>query len=187
MSTSANAPQRLFIALSPPESVRVSVAALGTSLRGVRWTPVEQLHVTLRFLGDITPEMRDSLKERLATIRVEPFILPVEGVGAFPQKGPPRVLWVGIGSGHPRLHQLRQRIDDTLLALGLEVELRAFHPHVTVGRSTETAAAAVNAWVRTHRDFAGPFFLVDAFDLYASELHPAGVEHHLVTRFPLVA
>jgi 2'-5' RNA ligase len=186
MSTDPNAAQRLFIALSPPEPVRVAVAALGTPLRGVRWTPVEQLHVTLRFLGDIAPQVRDSLKERLATIRVEPFILPVEGIGAFPQKGPPRVLWVGVGSGHPRLHQLRQRIDDTLLALGLDVELRAFHPHVTLGRSTENAAAAVNAWVRAHREFAGPVFLVDAFDLYASELYPTGVEHHRVMRFPLL-
>jgi 2'-5' RNA ligase len=175
----------LFIALSPPEPVRVAVAALSTPLRGVRWTSVEQLHVTLRFLGDVAPEMCDSLKERLAAVRVEPFVLPVEGAGAFPPKGPPRVLWVGVGSGHPLLHQLRQRIDDTLLATGLEVELRAFHPHITVGRCNENAAAAANSWVRIHCDFAGPLFLVEAFDLYASEVHSTGVEHRLVMRFPL--
>jgi 2'-5' RNA ligase len=177
--------QRLFIALSPPAPVLAAVATLRTPLRHVRWTPVEQLHVTLRFLGDITPDVKDALVDRLATVRVEPFILPLEGVGAFPQKGAPRVLWVGVGSGHPRLHQLRKLINDTLLAASIELELRTFHPHVTVGRCTEQATAAVNAWVRTHREFAGPLFLVDSFDLYASELRPGGVEHRLLMRFPL--
>jgi len=75
----------------------------------VRWTPVEQIHVTIRFLGEITLELRDRAIERLTTIHVKPFPLPVEGVGVFPTKGVPRVLWVGVGSGHPRLHQLRNR------------------------------------------------------------------------------
>jgi 2'-5' RNA ligase len=180
------ATDRLFIALSPPEPVRTFVATLQTPLRNVRWTPVEQLHITLRFLGDITPELRDSLIERLTAVHVEPCPLSVEGTGVFPQKGPPRVLWAGVGSGHPRLHQLRQRIDDTLLATDIKTELRAFHPHFTVGRCNEKAAAAVSAWARAHREFAGPVFEVESFDLYASELKPAGAEHRLVTRFPLV-
>jgi 2'-5' RNA ligase len=177
--------QRLFIALSPPTTVQAAIAALRTPLRHVRWTPVEQLHITLRFLGEISSEATETLIDRLAEVRVEPFVLPLEGVGAFPQKGPPRVLWVGIGSGHPRLHQLRKQIDDTLLAAGLDVELRTFHPHVTVGRCTEQATTGVQAWVRSHREFAGPVFMVDSFDLYTSELKPEGAEHRLLTRFPL--
>jgi len=154
VSSAPSPTQRLFIALSPPEPVRAVVAALCTPLREVRWTPFEQLHVTLRFLGETPTTQRDVLLERLATVRVEPFPLPVEGIGVFPQKGPPRVLWVGVGSGHPRLHQLRQRIDDALLTTGLEVDLRTFHPHITVGRCSEKASAAVHAWTRTHREFA---------------------------------
>jgi 2'-5' RNA ligase len=136
-------------------------------------------------LGEIARDATEELMDRLVEVRVEPFVLPIEGVGAFPQQGPPRVLWVGVGSGHPRLHQLRKQIDDTLLSGGLEVELRTFHPHVTVGRCTEQATTAVRAWVRSHREFAGPVFMVDAFDLYASELKPEGAEHRLLARFPL--
>lgn len=185
MFSGTNRAQRLFIALSPPTPVQAAIAALRTPLRHVRWTPIEQLHVTVRFLGEMTCEATAALTDRLADVRVEPFVLPIEGVGAFPQKGSPRVLWVGVGSGHPRLHQLRKQIDDTLLSAGFEVELRTFHPHVTLGRCTEHATTGVKAWVRSHREFAGPVFMVDSFDLYASELKPGGAEHRLLVRFPL--
>ncbi|MEO6004777.1 MAG: RNA 2',3'-cyclic phosphodiesterase [Opitutus sp.] len=177
--------ERLFIALSLPDAVKTVVAGLTTPLHDVRWTPVEKLHVTVRFLGDISVESRDELVERLASVRVDSFPLPLESGGVFPTKGPPRVLWVGVGSGHPRLYQLRQQIDDTLLAAGLPTEIRTFHPHVTVGRCTELASAAVNAWVRTHRNFAGPTFMVEAFDLFATTLHPAGAIYRLVRRYLL--
>ena len=178
-------PQRLFIAISPPESVRAAVAALSTPLRDVRWTPLEQLHVTLRFIGDTEPGPRDQLMERISTVHVEPFPLAVEGAGVFPAKGIPRVLWVGVGSGHPRLYQLRQRIDDAVLAEGLPVDLGTFHPHLTVGRCSQKANAGPSAWARSHRAFTGPLFLVESFELCASELHPHGVQHHLLKRFPL--
>ena len=181
----SNVSQRLFIALSPPPAVRAAVSALRTPSRKVRWTPTEQLHVTLRFLGETPGDLTELLLERLNSVRVEPFVIPVEGVGVFPQKGPPRVLWVGIGSGHPRLHQLRKQIDDLLLATGVEADLRTFHPHVTVGRCNESAASVANAWVRTHREFAGPVFLVETFDLYASEQRPGGVDYRLLRSFPL--
>ena len=181
----AESTQRLFIALTPPESVRGAVAALAQPFHGVRWTPVDQIHVTLRFLGDIESSRQPLLLDRLSEIRVDSFPLPVEGAGVFPAKGPPRVLWVGVGSGHPRLHQLRQKIDDALLSVDIAAEVRAFHPHLTVGRATEHAASAVNAWARSHRDFAGPVFSVDAFELYQSELRRSGPEHTLIARFPL--
>jgi 2'-5' RNA ligase len=122
---------------------------------------------------------------RLATVQVAPFILPVEGVGTFPSNRPPRVLWIGVGSGHPRLFQLRQRLDDTLLALGLQLDVRTFHPHVTLARVTEDAAPALAHWLHVHRDFAAPPFRVEAFDLYSSELRPQGAIHTLKHRFPL--
>ena len=173
------------LALSPPPAVQHAVARLRAPSRHVRWTAEDQLHVTLRFLGELLPDASELLIDRLAEVRVESFLLPVESAGAFPQKGPPRVLWVGIGSGHPRLHQLRNQIDDILLTTGIEVELRTFHPHITMGRCDENAGSAVNAWVRIHRDFAGPVFLMESFDLYASELRPGGAEYRLLRHFPL--
>ena len=178
--------KRLFVAIAFPAPVRDALLTLTTPSPGVAWTPPEQLHLTLRFLGDVPPEKIEAIIAHLATVRVEPFVLPIEGLGAFPLKSPPRTLWVGVGRGHPHLHQLRQRIDDALLAAGLlELEVRTFHPHVTLARCTEKAAPAMARWLRTHPEFVAPPFRVGAFDLVASELQPAGAVHARVQRFEL--
>jgi len=180
------ATNRLFIALSLPRAVCEVLAELATEIPGVRWTPVDQLHLTLRFLGDVPTERIEPFRERLGQIRVKSFLLPVESVGAFPPKGPPRVLWSGVGSGHPRLHQLRQRIDDSALAAGLDPDLRSFAPHVSLARCDENAGTAVAHWLRSNESFEGPSFFVEAFDLYSSELRPAGAFHELLAGFPLM-
>jgi 2'-5' RNA ligase len=177
--------QRLFIALPLPAPLREFLIGLTAPLHDVRWTQEEQLHLTLRFLGDTDEALVEPLLTRLAAIRVQSFFLPLEGVGAFPEHSAPRLLWAGVGAGHPRLHQLRQRIDDTLLSIGVDADLRRFHPHVTLARCGEHAASAAQQWVRSHREFAGPSFNVDAFELYASELRPQGAVHHLLERFAL--
>ena len=177
--------ERLFIALTLPPPVRESLIALAEPLPGVVWTRREQLHLTLRFLGDVPTAQIEPMIERLATVRVEPFILPVEGLGTFPPNRAPRILWIGVGSGHPRLFQLRQRVDDTLLATGLPLDVRTFHPHATLARCTEIAAKPLARWLAAHRDFVAPPFRVEAFELYASELRPDGAVHTLRHRFPL--
>lgn len=177
--------ERLFLSLPLPEPVRALVAALQERRFDLRWAPVDQLHLTLRFLGDIDADALAELTEHLSHVRVEPFLLPVEGVGVFPTKGPPRVLWVGVGSGHPRLHQLRQRVDDALLAAGLDIDLRTFHPHITLARCRDGDERDATRWLRQHAEFAGPVFQVDAFDLFSSELRSDGAVHHLRQRFPL--
>lgn len=177
--------ERLFIALTPPPAVRDTLAALAQPLPGVTWTPPEQLHVTLRFLGDVPVETIEPIISRLATVHVEPFVLPIETVGTFPPNRPPRLLWIGVGSGHPRLFQLRQRLDDALLAAGLQLDVRTFHPHVTLARMTENASPAVAHWLHAHRDLTAPPFRVESFDLYASELRSTGAVHTLKHRFAL--
>lgn len=176
---------RLFIALALPDPVRNAIASLSEPLQGLSWTRPEQWHLTLRFLGDVTEEQLDRMRERLATVRVEPFILPIEGVGTFPPRRPPKIVWVGVGAGHPRLHQLRQRIDDAILGTGFPLDVRTFHPHVTIARCTADAGPALARWIRMHGEFLAPPFRVEAFDLYSSELRPTGAVHTLVLRFPL--
>jgi 2'-5' RNA ligase len=141
--------------------------------------------VTLRFLGDVTPDISEGMIKRLGTVHVEPFILPIEGLGTFPPNRPPRVLWIGVGAGHPRLFQLRQRLDDALLAAGLQLDVRTFHPHITLARCTENAAPALAHWMHVQRETAAPPFRVEAFDLYSSELRPSGAMHTLERSFPL--
>ena len=110
------ATRRLFIAIPLPDSVRKQLTSLYEPIRGIVWTRPEQLHLTLRFLGEVDESLVAPLEDSLTTVRVEPFLLPVEGTGSFPLRGPARVVWVGIGAGHPRLYQLRQQLDDALLS-----------------------------------------------------------------------
>lgn len=176
---------RLFIALTLPAAVREALAALPQPITGLSWTRPEQWHVTLRFLGDVPETQVPPLIDRLATVHVEPFVLAVEGAGTFPPNRPPRVVWVGIGSGHPRLFQLRQRVDDAVLAAGIDLDVRTFHPHVTMARCSEHPSAALQHWLHAHREFAGPPFRVESFDLYSSDLRPSGAVHTLKQRFAL--
>ena len=179
--------QRLFVAIALPAAVRAVLAELARPLSGVAWTRPEQLHLTLRFLGEVPDEKIEAISDRLSQIQVTPFVLPIEGCGTFPPNAPPRVLWAGVGSGHPRLFQLRQRLDDTLLSAGVPFDVRVFHPHVTLARVSADADAGsrVAAWLQTQRDFLAPPFSVEAFELYRSELRPSGASHTLLRRFPL--
>lgn len=180
---------RLFVALDPPQDVRSSLESLPERLRGVVWTPLHQYHLTLRFIGEVASTQLDAIATALAPVRVEPFILPVVGLGSFPPDRPPRILWAGVGKGHPRLHQLRQRVDDALLGCGLtELDVRVFHPHFTLGRcGPDCSVGAVAAFLKKHRDFEAAAFRVDAFTLYKSTLAPSGALRTPLLRVDLSA
>ena len=177
--------KRLFIALPLPDWLRDELQGLAEPLQGVTWTRTPQLHLTLRFIGDTPADRILRIEESQAANRVESFLLPIEGVGVFPPKGPPKVVWVGVGSGHPHLFQLRQRLDDAVLAAGVDLDVRHFQPHVTLARCSEGSAAAVSAWLRRHGGFSTAPFRVHAFDLCSSRLSPQGAEHALRRRHPL--
>lgn len=178
--------ERLFIAIDLPAPVRGQLQALCEPVRGIVWTRPEQLHLTLRFLGEVEVALRAMLEAALARVAVEPFVLPVGGLGVFPPRGPARVLWIGVGRGHPRLHQLRQQIDDALLGAGLALDVRIFQPHVTLGRvKDEAPPGAVAQFLKQHREFEAAPFRASAFVLYASELRPAGAVHTPERTFPL--
>ena len=178
-------PLRLFIAIPLPETVQADLARLAEPLRGLSWVDAGRLHLTLRFLGDVPAGLVEELEERLAAVRVESFILPVEGVGAFPPKGPPLVVWAGVGSGHPHLFQLRQRVDDAVLAAGIDMDVRHFVPHITLARCGKGGAPAAASWLHRHGSFASAQFRARGFDLCSSRLAAGGAEHTLRRRYPL--
>ncbi len=175
---------RLFVALVPPAPVRGEVAALAAPLAGVRWTPEENLHLTLRFIGDTETEKQTRFEAVLAKVRVEPFILPVGGTGLFPARGPAKVLWAGVGHGHPRLHQLRKQVDEALLTVDPGIALPGFHPHFTVGRlDPGHEAKAVARFLEHHGAFEAPPFRVAGFHLMASDLRTGHPPAYRVVRY----
>lgn len=177
---------RYFLAIALPDGHRKTLLEMRDRSRGVAWTRPENLHLTLRFIGEMEGELAERLAGALQAIRVEPFILPLEGAGAFPQRGRARVLWVGVGAGHPRLFQLRKEVDDTLLRVGVEADLRNFHPHVTTARIRDEASmGAVSQWLKRWRAFEGPSFRVERFGLYRSVLEDGQTRYRNAAEFEL--
>lgn len=164
---------RLFVALIPPAPVLTELAAIATPVAGVRWSPADNLHLTLRFIGETDDGKADRFAAALAGVRVEPFILPVGGVGLFPTRGPAKVLWAGVGHGHTRLYQLRKQVDEALLAVDAGLAMPGFHPHFTLGRlDDDHEPKPVAHFLERHKAFEAPPFRVTEFHLMASDLQP---------------
>lgn len=179
--------RRLFVAVDAPPAVGVSLATLATPVAGFKWARPETLHLTLRFIGDTGPRETDAVALQLRTITCAPFVLTIGGVGVFPQRGTPQVVWAGVEHASPRLLQLRQRVDDAILAAGLSPDMRSFHPHFTLARCGGARPGAVRDFLHKHAGYQGPSFLVDRFHLFESRLLPGGAEHALIETFSLAA
>lgn len=183
---------RLFVALLPPATVRAELAALASSeLTGVRWVAEANFHLTMRFIGETDEAKRERFANALMRVSVEPFILPVMGVGVFPTRGPAKVLWAGVGRAHTRLFQLRKQIDEALLSVDGGLEMRSFHPHFTLGRLGEQVEREdLENFLLRHKTFEAPPFRVSEFQLMASESAVPGTHLHVyrpVQTFPLQA
>jgi RNA 2',3'-cyclic 3'-phosphodiesterase len=166
--------KRLFVSIELPESITKHLFELDPRLRGVRWLEPRQMHLTLAFLGNVAPEVQEALAEKLQAISWKPFFLPLIGLGTFPSKGWPKIIWMGVGSGHPHLFQLHKRVQEAILAVSLEPDLRSFHPHVTLARCREVSPQTIRPFLKSHVDFDAGMIHIEAFCLNSSQLTPAG-------------
>jgi RNA 2',3'-cyclic 3'-phosphodiesterase len=174
--------KRLFIALELPESCRAVLAALDPKIRGLRWLPPEQLHATMSFLERVTEEQEEKLQEALAIVRVPPFFLPIQSVGTF-GGSKPTVVWAGLGKAHPHLFALHKHIQDAVLQVGLEPDLRPFHAHITLGRLNGVSAATLSPFLRRNAETEFGLWKVTGFGLFSSVLTCDGPIHTLERRF----
>jgi 2'-5' RNA ligase len=166
--------KRLFVSIELPESITRCLAELDPHVRGVRWLAPEQMHLTLSFLGDVSDDAEEALRKNLHAIEWKAFFLPICGLGTFPGKGRPNILWVGVGHGHPHLFQLHQRVQEAAIGAGLEPDLRSFHPHITLARCRDVSAESVRPFLRAHAAFDAGMIHVESFSLNSSELTSSG-------------
>jgi len=169
--------KRLFVAIELPESTKRLLVDLDPQIYGARWLDAEQMHLTLAFFGVVPEDVDLKLREKLSAIVFGAFFLPIVGVGTFPPKGPPKIIWIGVGRGHPHLFQLHKRVQEAALGAGLEPDLRPFHPHVTLARCQRISLEVIRKFLKANVDLDAGMIRVDSFHLYSSKLTPAGPIH----------
>jgi RNA 2',3'-cyclic 3'-phosphodiesterase len=168
--------KRLFIAIDPPAEIREQLVGICCGLPDARWIPPEQLHLTLCFIGEVSGSAFLDIREALEEIKVASFSLRLQGVGFFPPRGLPRVIWAGIEKSESLL-TLQRKITTRLLALGLELENRKFSPHITLARLHQTPATRVGKYMEIQGLLGSGPFTVDSFLLYSSVLGRKGASH----------
>jgi RNA 2',3'-cyclic 3'-phosphodiesterase len=178
---------RAFIAITPPETLQQAFANVQGAMQRLslpfRWVKPAQVHLTLKFLGDIAPEVIDPITQAMqrTVTTLAPFALSIQGMGCFPHLARPRVLWMGIHAPHDMLLQLHQRLDTELAALGFAPEERPFHPHLTLARGQQRVNGRHLAAV-LHAYHDQPFgdMLVDRVQLMQSQLHRDGAVYTML-------
>jgi 2'-5' RNA ligase len=177
---------RLFIAVDLPEVIRNSLGNMSFGIPGARWVDPQQIHLTVRFIGEVEGATFLDIKTVLEQVRLEPFSLALKGVGHFPPRGKPRVLWVGIEQSQP-LQSLKKRIDTTLAGVGLEPEGRKFSPHITLARLKNSPVQKVANFLAGNGLFSQEPFEVSDFKLYSSTLTPKGAIHKVEQIYSLTS
>lgn len=183
---------RAFIGIALPDTVRSSLAGLqrqlGESGADVKWVEPENLHVTLKFLDEITDEQRRTVEESLTHVAEQerPFTLGLKPVGAFPSVHAPRVVWVGLEEGREPVVRIAERIEQECQAIRLPREERPFAAHVTLGRvRSPRRREALAQRFQTLAWEPPPTFRVAALTLYQSELSSSGPRYTALAAFPL--
>ncbi len=177
---------RLFVAVDLSAAVKDQLDLLCRGVSGAKWVAPEQLHLTLRFIGEVDGPTLDEIADALAEVRAEPFELTLREVGQFPPGRAPRVLWVGVGKSEA-LIGLRDRIEAVLVRLGLEPEARKFSPHITLARFKQSRPKTLADFMAHHALFESDSFPVTEFHLYSSHLSSDGAIHTLEASYALSA
>jgi 2'-5' RNA ligase len=188
---------RSFIAIDLPDSSKAALEELGQRLRrqvphdSVRWSRVAGIHLTLQFLGDVAEGDLPGIKTALAAVGEQhaPFTFTIGGLGCFPNTRRPRVVWVGVQEETGALAALQRDVEKSLLPLGFKPEKRAFHPHLTLGRTRRDVRPADQRRLGELVSSAGVGELdrvhVASLRLMRSDLRPDGAIYTALAVFDL--
>lgn len=174
---------RLFVAIRPPEDIRDLLVDAMDDSPALRWVGEEQLHLTLRFIGEVERPVANDIAASLDRLRSPAFALRLSGVGKF-EKRNGGALWAAISPKEP-VTALAAKVERAAQQAGLEPERRAFTPHITLARWNRRNAEAVEAFVRRNSDLHSEPFTVDRFILFESKLSRHGAHYEEVAAFDL--
>jgi 2'-5' RNA ligase len=174
---------RLFVAIRPPEPIRDLLIDAMDDSPALRWVGDEQLHLTLRFIGEVERPIANDITVELERVRSPAFSLSVVGVGKFEQRNG-GALWAGVQPKAPAA-ALAAKVERAVQQAGLEPEHRAFMPHITLARWNRRNAEAVDAFLRRNADLRSEPFRIDRFILFESRLSRHGPHYEEIAEFPL--
>jgi 2'-5' RNA ligase len=175
---------RLFAALIPPPEIAEALLARQSGLAGAAWRPLEALHITLRFFGELPETTADDLDAALTGVGGAPLTIELQGVGSFADGGDIHAVWAGVAE-NPALRQLARRCETAARRAGLKPETRAWRPHLTLAYLNRAEPAAVAAWVQANNLLHSPAFRIDAFGLYSSRRGAEGSRYRLERSYRL--
>lgn len=162
-----------FVALDLPFAVREELMLIASGVPGAYWVDEEQLHLTLRYLGEIDGRVLRDFAGALSRLEVEPFTLELQGIGFFPPRGEPEKLWVGV-SRSPQLEQLRARIDGLATRMGIAPDRRRYTPHVTLAHLNDAPDSRLARYAMGQALWKSGPFVPESFSLQASRRLPEG-------------
>ncbi len=175
---------RLFVGLDLPWPIRKQFDRLDGSMPGARWVPEENFHLTLRFIGEVTPVQAEEIDLALATLRGKAFSLIFAGVGTFAKGGRETQLWIGV-ERNPALDHLQGKIETALQRAGLPLERRRFIPHVTLARLDNAVPQKVAAFLQAHNLFRSDPVAYDHFTLFSSRMGKEAAVYEAEVEYPL--
>lgn len=175
---------RLFTALELPDDVTEALGRLRQPLPGAKWVSHDQMHLTLRFAGDIDNRQADEFADALGEIAVAPFDVQLAAVDVF-GGATPRVLWAGVQASEA-LTTLAQAHEKAARRVGLMPETRKFRPHVTLARLNGTPVDLVARFLQRRGGFALPAFVAERFVLYSSKPHVGGGPYVIESAYPFL-
>ena len=173
---------RTFVAVEINADIRSAAETLIEGLRkapaDVKWVEPQNMHLTLKFLGEVHSKEIPRVCEAVAkgASKVQPFEFELSGAGAFPNAGRPRTLWIGAGSGEEAMVALHGHVEDALAKLGYRKEHRRFHPHLTIGRVRRggPGVTELGGLVQQHADLPAGRIAVARVVVFSSELQRGG-------------
>src|SRR3981189_1296682 len=174
---------RLLVGIEFPPELKLHLSMLCTSIPGARWVDAGNLHLTLRFIGEVGEDVAADIDEALAGVRARRFTLQLAGTGVFGGNRP-RALWVGV-ERHPDLVSLHAKIEKALIRIGIEPDPRKFAPHVTLARLREPALDMLGAFLAAPAQFRLAPPPVESFSLIVSFPTNAGSTHEGPADSPL--